>query len=259
VIEFPDFSTFSHLVAEPRFAAGVAVAILAGVVRGFSGFGSALVYVPLMSAIYDPQIATVSFVIADYFSASPYFVQAFRKCQWREVLPAFLAGAVMVPFGTMLQKAADPDHLRWGMAAFVMLFVVLLAIGWRYRGPTGPASTAVAGALSGLAGGATQMSGPPLILYWLSGGQPASVVRFNLLACLALIGLTLCISYVSQGLVTAGPIAIAVMLWPVYTLSVFAGARLFHATSDQGYRKIAYLIIAISAVISLPVFDSWLR
>jgi uncharacterized membrane protein YfcA len=30
---------------------------LAGAARGFSGFGSALIYVPLISAIYDPRTA----------------------------------------------------------------------------------------------------------------------------------------------------------------------------------------------------------
>ena len=41
-------------------------------------------------------------------------------------MPAFIAGACTVPLGTLLQKTADPYYLRWGMAAFVMLFVVIL-------------------------------------------------------------------------------------------------------------------------------------
>jgi hypothetical protein len=259
VIELPTLATFSTVVAEPRFIAGVGAAVLAGIVRGFSGFGSALIYVPLMAAIYDPKIATVSFVIADYLSASPYFVQAFRKCHWRDVLPAFLAAAITVPFGTMLQKTADPIALRWGMAAFVTLFVVLLAAGWRYHRKPNAVGAIGAGALSGIAGGATQMSGPPLILFWLSGPHPAPVVRFNLMACLALIGFTLVASYMIQDLFKAVPIALGLLLWPIYIVSVFLGAHLFGRTSDRGYRRIAYLIIGASAVFSLPLFDSWFR
>ena len=259
MIEFPTAATFYDAVTEPRFVAAVGAAFLAGVVRGFSGFGSALIYVPLMSAFYSPPIATASFVIADYFSSAPYMVQSFRHCRWREVLPAAIAGAVAVPLGTLLQLTADPYSLRWGMAAFVMAFVVILASGWRYRGPTGTAGAIGAGALSGIAGGATQMSGPPLILFWLSSPHPARVVRFDLMACLALIGLTLCVSYTVQGLFTATPIAIAVMIWPLYMVSVFLGARWFRGTSDHGYRRVAYLVIAVSAVISMPIFDSWLR
>jgi hypothetical protein len=79
------------------------------------------------------------------------------------------------------------------------------------------------------------------------------------MACLALIGLTLWISYAVQGLFTAIPIAIAIMIWPLYMLSVFLGARWFRGASDHGYRRAAYLIIAVSALISMPIFDSWLR
>ncbi len=259
MIELPTLTTFQAAIAEPRFVAALGAALLAGVVRGFSGFGAALIYVPLMSAFYSPPIATASLVIADYCSSAPYLVQSFRYCRWRAVAPAAIAGAIMVPFGTLLQKTADPYYLRWGMAAFVMAFVVSLVSGWRYRGSQGTGAAMGAGALSGIAGGATQMSGPPLILFWLSSPHPASVVRYDLMACLALIGFTLCISYAVQGLFTPTPIAIAILVWPIYMGSTWLGARWFRSASDLGYRRVAYLIIAISAVISMPIFDAWLR
>jgi hypothetical protein len=47
VIDFlPDSSTFAATIADPRFPLAIAISALAGVVRGFSGFGSALVYAP---------------------------------------------------------------------------------------------------------------------------------------------------------------------------------------------------------------------
>jgi uncharacterized membrane protein YfcA len=259
VIEFPTAAIFRDIAADPRFVAAMGAALLAGGVRGFSGFGAALIYVPLMSAFYSPPIATASLVIADYCSSAPFLVQSFRYCRWHAVAPAAIAGAAMVPIGTLIQKTADPYYLRWGMAAFVMAFVVILASGWRYRGPQGTAQAIGAGAMSGIAGGATQMSGPPLILFWLSSPHPASVVRYDLTACLALIGFTLCVSYAVQGLFTATPIAIAIMVWPIYMVSAYLGARWFRRASDRGYRRVAYLIIAISAVISMPIFDAWLR
>jgi uncharacterized protein len=49
VIELPDLSTFAALFADRRIYAAIAVSIIAGATRGFSGFGSALIYVPLIS------------------------------------------------------------------------------------------------------------------------------------------------------------------------------------------------------------------
>ena len=52
--------------ADPRTYAAMAVSLLAGAVRGFAGFGSALIFVPLMSAIYDPRTAAGTFLLIDF-------------------------------------------------------------------------------------------------------------------------------------------------------------------------------------------------
>ena len=248
------------MLHDGRFAAAAVVAILAGVVRGFSGFGSALIYVPLIAAIYEPRIATVSFVLMDYICVAPYAVGAFRKAQWRQVGPAFAASILTVPLGTtMVQNAADPVVLRWGMAAFVLTFVVLIAGGWRYPfKPSTPAAMG-AGALSGFCGGAAQMSGPPVILYWLGSPDAAVTVRANLLVFLIMLGMTLVANYAWHGLITPMPIALGVLLWPVYILALAVGARWFKGASDAGYRRVAYVIVAAAALTSLPIFDSILH
>ena len=43
---FPDSAAFAATIADPRFVLALAISVLAGLVRGFSGFGSALVYAP---------------------------------------------------------------------------------------------------------------------------------------------------------------------------------------------------------------------
>lgn len=259
MIELPDTSTIAAAFADPRFIAAVAVAVLAGVVRGFSGFGSALIYVPLIAAIYEPRIATVSFVLMDYICAAPFAVKAFPQCNWREILPALIAAIVTVPLGTMMQHSADPVYLRWGMALFVLAFVLILVSGWRYRWKPNAPAAACAGAISGFAGGAAQISGPPVILYWLGSPSGAAVVRANLLVFLVLLGFTLVVNYAIQGLVTAKPIALAMLLWPMYILALVAGARWFKGSSDQLYRRIAYVIVALAAIVSMPLFDGLLR
>lgn len=259
MIELPDIAMLAAMLHDARFAAAVVVCVLAGVVRGFSGFGSALIYVPLIAAIYEPRIATVSFAIMDYVCVLPYAVRAFPQAHWREVLPAFAAALVTVPLGTMTQNAADPVVLRWGMALFVLTFVVLFAAGWRYPFKQSTMAATGAGALSGFAGGATQMSGPPAILYWLGSPQNAAVIRSNLLVFLILLGMTLLANYAWHGLMTANPIALAVLLWPAYIIALAIGARWFRGASDQSYRRIAYVIVALAAVTSMPVFDRLLH
>jgi uncharacterized membrane protein YfcA len=259
VPDLPDLATFAAVFADRRFIAAVAVAALAGVVRGFSGFGSALIYVPLVAAIYDPRLATVCYILMDYPCTVPIALRAVPQCRWREIVPAIVAAAVAVPIGTQVQLASDPVLLRWAMAGLVLVFLVLIATGWRYRGKAGAPAAAVAGFASGIAGGAAQMSGPPMILYWLGTAQAAALVRANLLVFFLLLGSMLILSYAVQGLVTADPVALAVLLWPAYLLALYVGARWFRGASDLTYRRIAYAIVALAALVSVPVFDGILR
>lgn len=72
---------------DERFAWVAAAAALAGLVRGFSGFGAAMIFVPVAGAIYEPKIAVVLLFIFDGLATAPMLVPAFRRCIWREVLP----------------------------------------------------------------------------------------------------------------------------------------------------------------------------
>jgi uncharacterized protein len=52
MIELPDGATFAAVLADRRLVLAIVIALLSAGVRGFSGFGSALIYVPLMSAVH---------------------------------------------------------------------------------------------------------------------------------------------------------------------------------------------------------------
>lgn len=259
MIELPHFATFAAAFNDPRFVGAVVVALLSGAVRGFAGFGAALIYVPLMAAVYEPLIATTTFVLIDFICVAPFALRALPNVRWREVLPALVAAILTVPLGTMVQHQVNPIILRWAMALFVLAFVILVATGSRY--PWKPSTLAAigAGAVSGFTGGAAQLSGPPLILYWLGSPSGTAIVRANLIVYLCLTTLTLMVSYAWQGLVTTTSISLAVLLWVPYTLALAVGARWFRGASELAYRRIAYVITALAALVSMPLFDHVLR
>jgi hypothetical protein len=65
--------------------------------------------------------------------------------------------------------------------------------------------------------------------------------------------------YGYANLFEARPLALSVLLGIPYLVGMGAGAHFFHGTSDQLYRRIAYVIISLAALVSLPLFDSVLR
>jgi hypothetical protein len=258
-MDFPDSSHFAALLADPRFYAVLGVTILSGVVRGFSGFGSALIYIPLVSAIYEPKIASASFILMDFFCTAPFAWRLYPISNKREIWPLTIAAALTIPLGAMLLRYVDPVPLRWAIAFVIFLLLAVLVSGWRFQGKPSTPLTIGVGLLSGISGGAAQLIGPFTIVYWLGSPSPAAVVRANLMVFFALGGIVIVLTYIVQELFPADVIALTIMIAAAYVLTLNAGARLFRASSETAYRKAAYAIVGVSALISLPIFDGLLH
>jgi uncharacterized membrane protein YfcA len=254
-----DNTLFTTAIADRRFWLAFAISLLSGLVRGFSGFGSAMIYMPLIAAIYEPRIAAVTLLVIDTLSTAPFTVRSFGQCSWREIVPLFAACVVAIPFGAMALVILDPIVLRWFMALMVLALLAVLMSGWRYHGPPTLPATVGVGLFSGFGGGAVQIAGPAVILYWLGSAANAVTMRANLLVYFLLVDVALCAVYAWQGLFTAELVALAALLAIPFFVGTAIGAHFFHGTSDLLYRRVAYAIIAASALVSLPLLDPWLR
>src|SRR5262249_39704940 len=148
---------FAGVTAARRFLLAAAIALVSGAARGFSGFGSAMIYIPLVAAGYEPRVPAASLVLIDFVCAFPLAVRAVPHCNWREVVPISIAAAVAVPIGTWVLLVADPVMLRWIIAGVVIVLLAVMASGWRYHGrPRLPATVGV-GFFSGLGSGPAQI------------------------------------------------------------------------------------------------------
>ena len=159
----------------------LATAFVAGGVRGFAGFGAGLIFMPVAAALIDPRMAVVVFLTVDEFVAMPLAWRAVRISDWSTLLPAVIAASVTAPIGAWVLANGDILALRWAISLLALGLLVLLASGWRYRErPRLPVTLGV-GAASGFLGGFAQISGPPIVAYWMSGPAPAAIIRANLI------------------------------------------------------------------------------
>lgn len=255
MLQLPDGAAFAATFADNRFYLALAIGLLTGVVRGFSGFGSAMIYVPLMSAVYGPQIAVVTFVIQDVVTGLSFLAGTWRKTQWRDVLIMAAGAIVAIQFGALILQYADPVTLRWVLCAVVATALIVLGSGWRYHGRPKLAITIGVGLLAGLMGGAVQISGPPVLVYWLGSGQAADILRANFFAYFSIFSSAALITYALRGLATPQVWALAIFITPTCILGMWLGSKAFGLAKDTTYRRTAYVIVAFSAIAGLPLWD----
>ncbi len=202
----------------------------------------------------------MTLLLIDFVSSAPFTVREFRRCTWREVLPIWIAATIAVPFGTWALIVVDPVVLRWGMSILVLGLLAIIVSGWRYHGRPHMATTAGVGLFAGFGAGAVGIAGPAVIIYWLGGGaNTTATVRANLMVFFTLLGGSLVLSYGSQGLFTTELVALSLLLGVFYLSAIGIGAWFFKGASDLFYRRVAYAIVAMAALLSLPVLDGFIR
>ena len=231
----------------------VLVAGAAGLARGFAGFGAALIFMPAASALISPAAAAPVLLIVDNVLALSLLPGAWPRARKREVVIMAAGALVGVPLGTLALRLGDPLVLRWIIAVTAAAMLVLLISGWRYAGTPRPPVTVAVGAISGLFGGLAQLSGPPVIAYWLTGEQARHGVRASIILFFASTSVLSTITYAVSGLLTLNALLLALFVGPLYGLGLFLGSRAFGLASEANFRRLCFAMIAVSVVASLPV------
>jgi uncharacterized membrane protein YfcA len=235
------------------------ISMVGGAVRGFAGFGAGLIIMPVASAIIDPKIAVATFLAVDFFVALPLVPSAMKKCDWPTVTPTAIAAFVAIPSGTYVLIHTDPLILRWCISGAIILMLGLLISGWRYQGrPRLPISVGVGG-IAGFLSGTAQIPGPPVVTYWMSGPFAVATIRANLITFFFLESISGFIVYIYSGLFTHKVLILIAILAPIYATALWIGASLHSSASEKSYRTVAYVLIAIAALTSLPILDWLLR
>jgi len=180
-----------------------AIAFIAATARGFSGFGSALIFMPLASSVAPPRLAAALLLIIDFVATAPLLPGAWQKAD-RKATAIIAAGALIgVPVGTYLLSRLDPLTTRWIISGFVFALLFLLLSGWRYRGKDHLALSIGIGTLSGFCSGLAQTGGPPIVGYWLGRPIPTALARANILLFFGASDLFSVVSYALSDLITA--------------------------------------------------------
>lgn len=233
-----------------------ATIIAAGLVRGFAGFGSALIIMPVASSVLSPFAAIAFLTVLDLFGPVPLLGRAFRQADRRDVARLLAGVTVVMPLGLFLLGYIPGDVFGWIVSVVVLVLLVLLVAGWRYNGQLSPAMTVGVGGLGGFLAGISGLAGPPVIMLYMASRLPVAVIRANFLLFLLGIDVLMLGMLAVVGRLDSTAVVIALVLLAPYMLANMIGARLFNPGAEPVFRAVAYVIIATSAVLGLPIWIS---
>lgn len=228
----------------------------AGLVRGFSGFGTALVFVPVANIFLDAKQVVTVIALTGVASNAVILPRAWKQGSRAEVGLLVIAALLTVPAGLWLLDVLDKTTVRWVVTVVAGGMLASLISGWRFSAVvTRPALLAI-GAAAGVVGGMTGLTGPVVILFYLAGQAVVQSVRANTILFLAALDVVIIANLFLKGDVTWELIMLALVLAVPYATTTMIGQALFDPRHEKLYRWVAYGVIALAVVSGLPVWNS---
>ncbi len=233
----------------------VAATFIAGIVRGFAGFGTAMVFIPIAALAVEPINAILIMMTFDLFGPLLLLPRAWRDGEPKDVGLLGIGAIIGLPFGVYLLTQLDPVVFRWMVSILALILLVLLMSGWRYRNPLGALMTSFVGVISGFMCGVAALPGPAVIMSYMSSPRPPQVIRGNMMMYLLLVDAMTFIVFAIKGLLVIFPLIIGVVLTVPYAIAGVIGQWIFNPEKEYIYRRVAYAMIAFSALAGMPVWD----
>ena len=233
------------------FIYAAAVVLIAGFVRGYSGFGFSMITVLSLSLVFQPTTIVPAILLWEIAASLCLLPGVWRSIDWRSLVWLFLGVCLGTPVGVYLLANLPVRPMRIAISLAVIALAFLMMKGFRLQYRPGPGLTSLAGAASGVFNGAAAIGGPPAILFYFSTPTGAAVGRASLIAFFFATDIYAAGACLMNGLLTKSTLLLAGPLLPVLALGVILGGRFFSGADEAGFRKRVLGILTFLSAVSL--------
>ncbi len=228
-----------------------AVFAVGSFVRGFTGFGSSMIYVVGLTFAIPASEAVPLILILEVLASAALLVGVWRQVAWRSVALLLLVCVAATPLGLALLAWLPPPPMQAVIACVVLGACLMLRSGWHLKEQPGVLGTVGVGMLSGILTGSTSTGGPPIVLYYYSSPLPVAVARASLIAFLGLADLFASVMAAYKGLVVTETLLRVALAAPIMFLGAWVGSLIFHRADPDRFRRRVILVLAALSVVSL--------
>ncbi|MEM7404010.1 MAG: sulfite exporter TauE/SafE family protein [Pseudomonadota bacterium] len=234
---------------QPLILLGVAVlAVFAGFIRGFTGFGGPALMIVALTLFFAPGSVAGKVLIMDLLANVNLARAAMREANLRDVCILSVSTLVGVPLGLIALLNLDDRVMQDVLGVTTLIAATVLTFGWRLRKPPNVPLLIVAGFVGGVIATATGVA-LLMVAFFFSGPAATALSRANAILWLFLITGVVIGSYVYGGLLTLDDIWRSGLIGLFYLSGSFLGARVFVASAEATVRKAAiWLLFALALI-----------
>ena len=223
----------------------------AAAIRGLTGFGMAIILVPLLGLVIRPDQAVVLAILLQ-FLIGPVGIKTIIANSDRPSSTVIAAFAVIAtPLGLWLLARTTPDVARVLISLIAIGAFVLVILPKREGFVPGRVATAVTGLAAGVLTGFAAMPGPPVVPYYLRGGFTPITARASMMLIFFATATAGTIASTLLGLTTLPLIITALALFLPMFIGNQLGQLAFGKVSPNVWRSMVALLLGIAGVAAL--------
>jgi len=222
--------------------------LFSGFLQGLTGFGAALVAIPLLTLFIDIKEAVPLTILNSVVISIILSLQLKKNMSWRKIYPLIAGSIPGTLIGVTALSKANSDDIR------VMLGIMLISYGlygltfnlrpkkiskaWSY----------LAGFASGAIGAAFAAGGPPSIIYTTLTGWSKDDIKATLSGFFLTSSLVIATTHAIGGLTTIQVIYDFTASFLCLVIGVFAGIRCYTNFKTEGYRKVIFVLLILMGI-----------
>lgn len=233
----------------PLAAAALVVFYLAAVAQAVTGFGFALVAVPLLTLLIDPVTAVVTTTVVGLLLTTLAAYRERRHVDRRVATRMTLSGFLGLPLGLLVLAWLEASSLTLLIAGAIAALVILLWL--RVPVPAGPTAQWGSGLISGVLLTSTGMNGPPLVLTLQALELSPRRFRGTLQVVFWFQDLVAVAAFVVLGYVDVSAAVMVLVGAAAIPLGWRTGDRLFARVSPDRFRQLVLVALLATSAVSV--------
>jgi uncharacterized membrane protein YfcA len=224
--------------------------LIAGIIRGYSGFGFSMVAVICLSLVFSPKEAVPLILLMEIVASASLLPRVWRQVDWHSLLWLSVGVVFGTPAGVYLLANIPARPMRAAIAITVMALVVLLWRGFALKTMPSRGQTVATGVASGLLNGAATIGGPPVILFYFSTPAGVAVSRASLIAFFLGTDILAFVICLTQGLVnTKTGVMLGACLIPLL-IGIRLGSHFFNKSNEESFRRKVLILLMILSMVA---------
>ena len=244
-------TNFAFFSSGESFTVAICAVFRSAMLRGYSGFGAALIIIQIFSNLYSPLVALSFHVLIEIPSLMVLLPAAIRAYDRKLVNSSLLVLILAVPFGFYFVSLIETTYLRLFIGAFVIVSVYVIWRGIPLEISRNKIFFQVACGASGFCQGLMGLGGPPVVTTLISRGDDNVTSRANIIVVMTVLLLTSLCSQLYHGTVDRIPVTLALILFAPYLVSNQIVKRLFFRYPNDAYRQVTLGCLALIGLHSI--------